>query len=400
MYLLAWSDSSFMPHSFCYLWDKRLIWLHGTSDALIALAYLSIPITLIHFVRKRRDVPFGWIFGLFAIFIVACGGTHIMEVVTLWIPAYWISGALKALTAAVSVMTAVLLVQLIPKALALPHPEELQKANLALEGEIRERRDAEAEVRKLNERLLRHTADLSIVNQELESFAYSVSHDLRAPLRHISGFSGMLEEDLGPNLGPQARQHLQRIQEGTSKMGQLVDELLNLTRIGRRTPNLHTTNLNSIVQEAISALQPAVEKRDIEWKIAELPAAKCDPVLIRQVFQHLLSNALKFTRTHGHAVIEIGHCEKDGRPAIFVRDNGVGFSMKYADKLFGVFQRLHRSEEFEGTGIGLATVQRIIKKHGGNIWVEAEVDHGATFYFTLGASEQLELKTDTATIGA
>jgi len=164
--------------------------------------------------------------------------------------------------------------------------------------------------------------------------------------------------------------------------------------------------LNSIVAELVSMLKPESEGRQVEWIIADLPFVECDPVLIKQVLQNLMANALKFTRPRPRAVIEIGQVEENGNPAIFVRDNGVGFSMKYADKLFGVFQRLHRPEDFEGTGIGLATVQRIIQKHGGRVWVEAELDRGATFYFSLGAREQIEFhgqkeqKNNAAMIGA
>jgi light-regulated signal transduction histidine kinase (bacteriophytochrome) len=171
-------------------------------------------------------------------------------------------------------------------------------------------------------------------------------------------------------------------------MGQLVDDLLNLSRVGRKELSLQTTGLNSLVEEVLSDLHPEVEKRQIEWKIGKLPFVDADPALLKQVFVNLLSNAVKYTRTREHAVIEVGSLNSNGTPGVFVRDNGVGFNMKYAEKLFGIFQRLHRQEDFEGTGIGLATVQRIIHKHGGRVWAEAELDKGAAFYFTLGAGEK------------
>jgi PAS domain S-box-containing protein len=263
---------------------------------------------------------------------------------------------------------------------------------------------AEREIRKLNaeleQRVLQRTAQLEAANKELEAFTYSVSHDLRAPLRHIAGFSGILLEEFGPTLDPNAQHYLQRIEEGTRKMGLLVDELLNLARVGRHSLSLQVTGLNSIVQEVVSILKPESGGREVEWKIAELPFVDCDPVLIKQVLQNLMANALKFTRPRSRTVIEVGQIDENGHPAVFVRDNGVGFSMKYADKLFGVFQRLHRAEDFEGTGIGLATVQRIIQKHGGRVWVEAELDRGATFYFTIGAEEQTQQKSNAAMVGA
>jgi light-regulated signal transduction histidine kinase (bacteriophytochrome) len=262
--------------------------------------------------------------------------------------------------------------------------------------DVSRKRADEREIRRLNneleQRVIQRTAELEAANRELEAFSYSVSHDLRAPLRHIAGFSGILLEEFGPTLDPQAQRHLQRIQEGTQRMGILVDELLNLSRVGRHALNLQTTALKSLVDDIVPVLQSECEGREVEWNIGELPRVNCDSALIRQVFQNLLSNALKYSRPRSRAVIEVGQSQIEGKPAIFVRDNGVGFNMKYADKLFGVFQRLHRADEFEGTGIGLATVQRIIHKHGGRIWADAELDRGATFYFTLNDMEKNKLQ--------
>jgi light-regulated signal transduction histidine kinase (bacteriophytochrome) len=270
--------------------------------------------------------------------------------------------------------------------------------------DISRKRADETEIRRLNneleQRVIQRTAELEAANRELESFSYSVSHDLRAPLRHIAGFSGILIEEFGPGLDPQARRYLQRIREGTQRMGMLVDELLNLARVGRHAMDFRETALKSLVDDIIPVLQSECQGRQVEWQIGELPIVNCDPGLIRQVFQNLLSNALKYSRTRPRAVIEVGHTQIKGQPAIFVRDNGVGFSMKYADKLFGVFQRLHRSDEFEGTGVGLATVQRIIQKHGGRIWAEAELDRGATFYFTLNGLEQRRCNSEKELVGA
>jgi len=262
---------------------------------------------------------------------------------------------------------------------------------------------SEREVRKLNaeleQRVAERTAQLETANKELEAFSYSVSHDLRAPLRHISGFSRMLTEEFGPTLDPGALHYVARIQKGTQEMGLLVDELLNLARVGRHALSPRPTGLNSVVAEVIAILQPDSEGRKVEWLIADLPTVECDPVLAKQIFQNLLANALKFTRSRSPAIIEIGHQDEAGQPVFMVRDNGIGFNMKYVAKLFGVFQRLHSADEFEGTGIGLVTVQRIVHKHGGRVWAEGEADKGATFYFTLGVATQTESKNNAATAG-
>lgn len=630
-------SGNFEPHGYCYLWNPGLIWLHVVSDSLISAAYFAIPLVLLWFVRKRRDLPFSWMFALFGLFIVACGSTHVMEVWNLWHANYWLAGALKAITAAASVPTAILLAHLVPKALDFPGLDAWIQANSSLKEQIQERRDiefdlriseanyreqaellelthdaiivkglegkikycnraaerfygwskeeargrithdlfqtrfpkplaeisaqviergywegelvhrcrdgsevvvssrwavrrdalglplsilesnrditqrkreeqkfqgllesapdaivivngagqiqivneqtekffgytreelvgqrieilvperfhdqhaaqreqysrsprpramgaglelygrrkdgtefpveislsplqtaegtlvssairdvsirhrSEQEIHKLNAELSQKLAELSTVNKDLESFSYSVSHDLRAPLRHIDGFARILKQDHAAELDREGKRYLDRIVEAATHMGQLVDDLLNLARIGRKELIREKVKLGDLVRQAMADLPVEAEGRQIEWRIAPLPEATCDPGLLKLVFTNLLSNATKFARTRQPAVIEVGARSADGVATFFVRDNGVGFDPKYADKLFGVFQRLHRQDEFEGTGIGLATVQRIVHRHGGEVWAESELGGGATFFFTLDQRPQ------------
>ncbi|MHB1840522.1 MAG: sensor histidine kinase, partial [Acidobacteriaceae bacterium] len=257
--------------------------------------------------------------------------------------------------------------------------------------DITERRRAEDRLRKLNAELEERAAALKITNQELEAFTYSVSHDLRAPLRHMDGFSKILAEEFAPHLPAEGQRMVGRIRASARHAGELVDDLLGLSRVGRTELKLEIVGLKGMVERVVRGLEGEAQGREIEWRVGEeLPFVECDAGLIQQVFANLLSNALKFTRPRAKAVIEVGTRKQDGETLVYVRDNGVGFSMKYADKLFGVFQRLHRSEDFEGTGVGLATVQRIVHKHGGRVWAEGELDKGAMFSFTLGRGLEVE----------
>ena len=673
------TSEGFIPHGHCYLWKSELVWLHVVSDSLIALAYYSIPIMLVYFVRKRRDVPFDWIFLMFGTFIVACGTTHVFEVWTLWHPTYWLSGFIKAITAVASLCTAVLLVLLIPKALALPSPAQLEAINIALRNEITQRKLAESalreseerlqaflnnapaviylkdtegrfslvnrefenlfhvskeqivgksdyelfpvpmaeafrtndqraleaetplqleevaaqddglhtyisvkfplynssgvpygvggistditerklieealqraneqleirvhertselalineslqaeiaerkrgeealrrsqqrlsaifnqaavgiaqvgmdgqyllvnqklcdivgytreelleqtfqdlmhpddqeanlkysrqilssevsvvsrekcyickdgssiwinltvspirdssgepktfigivedisdrkrveqQIRELNEnlerRVVERTAELEAANKELEAFSYSVSHDLRAPLRAVDGFSKALLERYVDNLDDKGKHYLQRIRTGTQRMGELIDDLLALSRVTRTQMRRTAVDLSTLAGEIAAELHSTQPERQVEFAIAPGLVADGDISLLRVVLENLLNNALKFTSAHTQTRIEFGAIlQADAKLAYFVKDNGAGFDMAYVNKLFGAFQRLHTTSQFPGTGIGLATVQRIIHRHGGRVWAEGAVEQGATFYFTL-----------------
>jgi PAS domain S-box-containing protein len=484
------SSGGFTPHGFCYLWNPGLVWLHVVSDTLIAASYLSIPVTLIYFIRRRRDVPFHWMFVCFGAFIVACGATHVMEIWNIWHADYWVAGAIKGVTALASVATAILLIQLVPKALAFPNVNSLQRANEKLgallqsapeamvivnqDGEIilvnsqaeqlfgypaaellhskietliperdRGRRQnhrseffgdprlrrmgaglelyarrkdgtefpveislsplqteegllVSSAIRDVTERkkvdqalgdqrnqLARSNAELTAKNKELEAFSYSVSHDLRAPLRGIDGFSQALLEDYSDRLDETGKQHLERVRAGAQRMATLIDDLLELSRITRTQIQRQPIDLSDMARSVANELSRQDPRRAVEFVIARGLQAEGDAALMRTVVENLLGNAWKFTSRRSQARIEFGRTEANGVSAFFVRDNGAGFDPALAGRLFGAFQRLHAEAEFPGSGVGLASVQRAIYRHGGRVWAESAVNQGATFFFTL-----------------
>ena len=255
---------------------------------------------------------------------------------------------------------------------------------LETNNDISERKQREEEIRKLNVELGKRTSDLEVSNKELEAFAYSVSHDLRAPLRHMVGFTELLQKHIGPTLDEKGHRYTRIILESAKKMGALIDDLLAFSRIGRAETRETTVSLEQLVKEVLTDMQQETDGRNIAWKIGVLPNLYGDRSMLKLALVNLISNAVKFTRKQPQPEIEIASMEtKQDGMVVFVRDNGVGFDMKYAHKLFGVFQRLHQSDSFEGTGIGLATVQRIIHRHGGRVWAESLLDRGATFFFSV-----------------
>jgi PAS domain S-box-containing protein len=261
-------------------------------------------------------------------------------------------------------------------------------ATLSSGVDITDQRAADDQIRGLNaeleQRVAARTAQLEASNKELEAFSYSVSHDLRAPLRHISGFVDLLQRRAADQLNDENRGYLEMVDDASRQMGKLIDDLLQFSRMGRAAMSIARFELRPLVDEVIRAATLSAEGREIDWVVGELPDVHGDYAMLRQALTNLVENAVKYTRQRTRARIEVGaDASNPAETVVFVRDNGVGFDMRYVDKLFGVFQRLHRAEDFEGTGIGLANVHRIVKRHGGRTWAEGEPDHGATFYLSL-----------------
>lgn len=261
------------------------------------------------------------------------------------------------------------------------------RAEQELKPSPREIEDLKAALEEIEQRLARRTAELEAAQKELEDFSYSVSHDLRAPLRAVNGFARIALEEYGPQLPEEGRRYLERVRNAGEKMGELIESLVAFSRFGRQSLKCESVDSLKVVQSALEEIQNTQKIAPIEFRIGKLPECKADPHLLRQIWMNLLANAIKFSSPRSPAIIEIGCIRENAENIYFVRDNGVGFDMKYSNKLFGVFQRLHRVDEFPGAGIGLAIAQRLVHRHGGRIWAQGQVDHGATFYFTIEGTE-------------
>ncbi len=385
--------TEFLPYGTCYNWNPYVIWLHVVANGLIAVAYCLIPITLVYLVRRRRDLVFRRMFLCFAVFILASGATSVLDIWNIWHANYWLTGLAKAATAAVALATAIALVPRIPRALAMPSPNAMEQANAALQREILEHKQTAQRLRRLNYELQQKTSELEQANLELESFSSSVSHDLRAPVRYIDGFVDLLREDSSAVLGPSGQRYLGIISGSAKRLGALIDDLVVFAKMGRREKQESQVNMHLLVSEVLEESSQYANEREIEWNVGQLPAVNGDRTLLKQVWTNLISNAVKYTRNRKCAKIAITSTESANEYCFSVQDNGAGFDMRYAEKLFGIFQRLHQPEEFEGTGLGLANVRRIVARHGGITWAEGKVDEGATFYFTIRKASPLPEQT-------
>jgi signal transduction histidine kinase len=401
--IAIWAQSTFgrnlLPHAFCITGSEPLLVLHVVGDSLIAFSYLLIPWALLNFFRRRQDVPFGWITWLFGAFILACGATHAVEVWTLWSPVYWYAGVLKAFTAAVSLGTAWVLYIITPQLLAIPSVSALREANRKLQEEVDARSQAEhalsqakaelevllAERSRQAEQAEGRSAELGELLEEMESFASSIAHDLRAPLTTMSGFSQVLLETEAAQLSARGVGYLERIKRASAKMEDIIAALLYIARLPHQEIGNAQLDLGEMARNCVGDLQAAEPGRATDIRIAEPLPAQGDPVLLRQVIANLLSNSWKFSAGREVVKIEVGTQMVDGRAAYFVRDKGTGFDSAHAQNLFEMFHRLHSEKEFPGTGVGLAIVKRVVKRHGGEVWADAVPGEGACFWFTLAA---------------
>lgn len=399
--------SDFPPRWHCGNWSEGHGWLHILSDLGVWSAYVAIPCVLGYFVARKRDVPFRMIFWLFVAFILACGTTHLMEAIIFWWPAYRLAGVIKLFTAIVSWGTVFALIPVTPMALAMRSPEELereiaerrraeaalQKAHDELDRRVQERTaelgranaslKAEVEERKRVEEHLRQTArHLARSNQDLEQFAYVASHDLQEPLRAVSGCVQVLKRRYQGQLDERADELITHTIEGASRMGTLINDLLDYSRVGTRGQALRPTDCNAALQKALDNLEVALRESKAVVTHDDLPVVDADETQLTQLFQNLIGNAVKF-RDAASPRVHVGVRQADGYWQFSVTDNGIGFAPEYAERVFTIFQRLHTRNEYPGTGVGLAICKKIIDRHGGRIWVESEPGQGSTFRFTI-----------------
>lgn len=379
-------DERFMPHGHCFLWTRDILWAHVGSDLVIALAYYTIPIALWVLVRKRRDLVFNWMFLMFAVFIFACGTTHLLDIWNIWHSHYRLEGIIKIMTAAASITTAALLIPLIPKVMALPSPETLRQMNQSLQEQISERINAERALQKLNseleQRVTERTEELKKSNHDLELFAYVASHDLQQPVRTICSMVELLEKRLDGEFDSDTSQYFSFVKEGCGKMGQLIRDLLSYSRLGTREAALQTVNAREAVEASLADLRTMLEESKVTVHVSDLPVVVYDSSHLRQIFQNLITNAVKY-RQAGDPQIWIGSARNGKGWEFSVRDNGIGIPPEFHDAIFELFRRLHSDSEIPGSGMGLAICKKVVELHGGQIRVESVPNTGSTFWFTV-----------------
>lgn len=380
------SADNFMPHGHCYLWTPGLLWLNTISDFLIAAAYFTIPVTLIYFIRARRDIPFNWMFIAFGIFILACGGTHVMDIWTTWNPNYWQAAFMKAITAGASVPTAILLVYLVPKALLIPSPQQLAKVNADLEQEIGERQ-------RLYYALQARNDELSRANDTKDRFLASMSHELRTPLNAILGFTGTLLMKLPGELNAEQEKQLSTVQNSARHLVSLINDLLDLAKIesGKVALQNEAVAGKVVLDEVVTALKPLGEAKGLAFDIKVPtgdPIVRADRRALTQILLNLINNAIKFT-DRGSISIELKPQSRGKTGALCtqfsIRDTGVGIAAEDQVKLFQIFEQvgLGNATRQEGSGLGLHLSQKLATLLGGHIQIESEPGVGSCFTLVI-----------------
>ncbi|HJW24306.1 MAG TPA: ATP-binding protein [Rhodocyclaceae bacterium] len=371
-------QNGFLPHGYCISWSAPLIGTYVVSDLLIGVSYFSMPVAIGYFARRRPDFPYPWLLWMFAAFILACGTTHLVGTLILWQPLYWLDAGLKALTALISVATAVTLWPMLPRALGIPSPRQLQAVNEELRSEIAERLRVEEELRLANEALLRS-------NLDLQHFAHVAAHDLQTPLRSISLFTQLLRRNMAGRLDPEAEEWMARVAEGTNRMQSLIDDLLAYARLDSQARPFEATDCQRLFEEVKANLAERIRERWAEVACSRLPTVGADRIQLAQVLQNLIENGIKYNTAETPRIVVAA--ERQGEEWVFsVADNGIGIDPKYHQRVFEIFRRLHTQQEYPGSGIGLAICTRIMERHGGRLWVDSREGAGSTFYFTLPAT--------------
>jgi signal transduction histidine kinase len=388
-FLSSLFSTDFMPHGYC-LRLPDIIWLHEISDLTIALSYFLIPLALVYLMRIRRDLAYPWMFGLFGLFILSCGTTHILAVWVLWHPMYRFEGVVKAFTALVSFPTALLLFRLVPQVRLLPSAEQLRRQNEQLAREISERKLAEDEVRRLNaeleHRVEERTIDLRQANEDLRHFTWAASHDLQEPLRMVTLFSELVEKTEADNLSEKGQFYLHTAADGARKMKLLIKDLLSYTQISNAPPTKgsESASAEDALDEARRNLGVTLAELQTEVIVSSpLPVVGMVRSQLVQIFQNLISNAIRYRTPDVPLKIQIDAEQKESVWLFSVADNGIGIDPQHHKRVFEAFRRLG-GQEIAGSGLGLTLCQRMVERAGGRIWVESEGEgHGSVFRFTL-----------------
>jgi signal transduction histidine kinase len=377
--MLQWLlEQDFMPHGHCYFWRPDILWTHVLSDGIIALAYFSIPVTLVYFLSKRKDFPFRWVLALFAAFIILCGMTHIMGIITVWKPIYAVDGMVKAATALVSIATALMIVPLVPIVLSMRSPAELEAANRLLETEVSRRREVE-------KRLGAAVEDLHRSNEELEQFTSVASHDLQSQLRAVINYTQLLKGSTEGQLDKKNGELLDFIEAGGNRMQGLITKMSQLSEIGRETGDATVVSMNLALEDACKQQQSCIQKSGLAIQAETLPDVTGHAGQLSMLLQNLLVNATKYMAPGLKPVVRISATRENDHWHFVVADNGIAIDQKYLKEVFAIFRQPHIQDLYPGSGIGLSICKKIVARHHGRIWVDSEAGRGNQFHFTLPA---------------